>query len=116
MKSLQNKRALITGGARGIGLSIARAFAAAGAEIVLTDIDEEKLDETRSSLTAAGAECHAYVLDVTDDSAIAAARDRLHEEVGRIDLLVNNAGISSGGECARMSLDDWRFVLQVNLF
>ncbi|MGB5814675.1 MAG: SDR family NAD(P)-dependent oxidoreductase, partial [Thermoanaerobaculia bacterium] len=60
MKSLQNKRALITGGARGIGLSIARAFAAAGAEIVLTDIDEEKLDGTRSSPTAAGAECHAY--------------------------------------------------------
>lgn len=114
MKSLQNKRALITGGARGIGLSIARAFAAAGAEIVLTDIDEEKLDETRSSLTAAGAECHAYVLDVTDDSAIAAARDRLHEEVGRIDLLVNNAGVVYGGAFLEVPLERHLQTFRVN--
>jgi short-subunit dehydrogenase len=114
MKSLQNKRALITGGAQGIGLSIARALAAAGAEIVLTDINEESLDQARSSLTAAGAECHTYILDVTDDSAITATRDRLHEEIGRIHLLVNNAGVVHGGAFLEVPLERHLRTFKVN--
>jgi short-subunit dehydrogenase len=114
MKSLQNKRALITGGAQGIGLSIARSLAAAGAEIVLTDIDEDSLGEARSSLTKAGAECHTYNLDVTDNRSIAATRERLHQEVGRIDLLVNNAGVVHGGAFAEVPLERHLQTLNVN--
>ena len=113
MKSLQNKRALVTGGAQGIGLSIVRAFAAAGAEIVLTDINAETLDKARRVLTAAGAKCHTYILDVTDDGDIAATRDRLHEEVGPIDLLVNNAGVVFGGAFLEVPLEQHKQTLRV---
>jgi len=114
MRSLQNKRALITGGAQGIGLSIARALAAAGAEIVLTDINAETLDKARGSLTAAGAKCHTYILDVTDRESIAATRDRLHEEVGRVDLLVNNAGVVHGGAFLEVPVERHLQTLEVN--
>lgn len=114
MKSLQNKRALITGGAQGIGLSIALAFAKAGAEIVLTDIDEEKLDQARSRLTEAGSRSHAYILDVTDRESIAAARDRLHGEIGPIDLLVNNAGVVFGGSFLEVPLERHLQTLRIN--
>ena len=114
MKSLQDKRALITGGAQGIGLSIARALAADGAEIVLTDINAETLDKARGILTAAGAKCHTYILDVTDKESIAATRDRLHEEVGPIDLLVNNAGVVHGGAFLEVPLEQHLQTLRVN--
>ena len=113
MKSLQDKRALITGSAQGIGLSIAHAFAAAGAEIILTDIDDEKLDGALSGLTGSRAKCHAYHLDVTDDGDIATTRDRLHDDVGPIDLLVNNAGVVFGGAFLEVPLDQHRQTLRV---
>lgn len=114
MKSLQDKRVLITGGARGIGLSMARAFAGAGAEIVLTDLHRDALTEACSSLAEAGADCRSYLLDVTDIESIALARDQIHDEGGPIDLLVNNAGVVHGGIFLEVQLEQHLQTLRIN--
>ena len=94
MRTLRDKRVLITGGAAGIGRAIADELARHGAELVLVDI--ERGGSLRSRPTAigrTGAVVRTYTLDVTDTAAVAALRDRIHAEVGTIDVLVNNAGI-----------------------
>lgn len=115
MRSLEMKRALITGAGGGIGSAIARAFARHGAELVLTDLDLERLEPLRRELEEAGARVRPYALDVTDRDAILAVRDRLHEEAGRIDLLVNNAGVVFGGPFEEVSWEQHRLTYRVNV-
>jgi all-trans-retinol dehydrogenase (NAD+) len=97
MKNLKGKIALITGGAQGIGREIALALAAAGTEIVLTDINEETLGKTRTAIEAKGVRCWTYKLDVTDLPGILETREKVRKDVGSLDILVNNAGIVFGG-------------------
>jgi short-subunit dehydrogenase len=97
MRSIAGKRVLVTGGAAGIGLAIARAFAAHGADLVLVDLDEAQLSTATTALRERGARVHAFVLDVTDEAAIAAVRERVLADAGPIDVLVNNAGVVFGG-------------------
>ena len=97
MKSLAGKRVLITGGARGVGLALARAFGAESAVVLLSDLDDEALEAARGELEGRGVSCRSYHLDVTDLGSIEAAREKIHEEVGPIDVLVNNAGVVYGG-------------------
>ncbi len=112
MKKFEGKRVLITGGASGIGLCTARQFASAGAELVLTDIDADKLSEAAASLDAV---VHTRVVDVSDRAAVQATADWVVNELGGLDVLVNNAGIGHHGEMAAMGLDEWDKLIAVNL-
>lgn len=115
MSSLKLKRVLITGAAGGLGRTLARHFAAEGCELVLTDLQEEALDEVQAELEALGTRCRAYVLDVTDEAAIHDVRRRVHEDLGTIDVLVNNAGVVFGGPFLEVPLTQHRLTYRVNV-
>ena len=90
---LTGKVALITGASYGIGMAIAKAMAANGATIVFNDIKQELVDKGIAAYTEAGIKAHGYVCDVTDEDAVNAMVAKITEEVGHINILVNNAGI-----------------------
>lgn len=114
MRSLRDKRVLITGGGQGIGLAIARQFARAGALITLGDINEEHLAEARELLVEDGATCHTFRMDVTDYDELPQLRERILAETGGLEVLVNNAGIVQGGEFLKVPLARHLKTLEVN--
>ncbi|MEE4024008.1 3-oxoacyl-ACP reductase FabG [Gordonia sp. PKS22-38] len=101
---------LITGGARGIGLELGRAFVAWGAAVFLIDRDEDEVNEAAAEIGA-----HALAADVTDSAAVDAAVTEAVERSGRVDLLVNNAGILRDGVVWKLTDDDWAAVLATHL-
>jgi len=116
MDQLVGKVALITGSAGGIGFGIARAFAEAGMKIVLSDIDELELEKAAAELKEAGADAMAIPLDVTDRDDWARAVERVTIEMGPVQLLVNNAGVSTLGlTFDEIGPDLWDRVIAVNL-
>jgi short-subunit dehydrogenase len=115
MKNVHGKRVLITGGAGGLGHSMARAFAAEGAELVLTDLVGETLDDMVTDFAKRGVACTGYVVDVTDAAAIVALRDRVHAELGPVQVLINNAGIVHGGPFSEVPLERHLRTLRVNV-
>ena len=113
---LGGKRALVTGGSRGIGYGIAAALARAGAEVVLVARDEEKLEAARAKLDAAsGKPVHAFAVDLAQSQTIGDAYDRIVRETGPLDILVNNAGITRRGASVGFPLEDWELVQRVNV-
>lgn len=112
LTSLAGKTAFITGGAKGIGLGIAKAFVARGANVMLADIDAEELTKAAASL---GDNVDTVECDVTDPDAMKAAADKTIERFGKVHVLVNNAGVGGGGAAGETSLDDWRWVVNINL-
>jgi short-subunit dehydrogenase len=114
MHTLDGKRVLITGAAAGIGRSMARRFAAEGAQLLLTDIDDVRLKAAADELLAAGCRAWAYPLDVTDADQIADLRDAVHEQGGPIDVLVNNAGVVFGGAFLDVPLEAHLTTMRVN--
>ncbi len=112
---LKGRQAIITGGARGIGLAIAGRLLRSGAAVRLWDIDAGQLAEAARALTPLG-EVRTDIVELTDDAAVAAATARAQAADGRIDILVNNAGIT-GGNAPTWELDPgvWRRVVEVNL-
>ncbi|MEM8962588.1 MAG: SDR family oxidoreductase [Acidobacteriota bacterium] len=114
MTSLNLKRVLITGGASGIGRALALAFSQGGAEIVLTDIDEQALEATSEEIRSRDGRCRAYRLDVTNHRQIQEVRERLHAEAGSIDILINNAGIVYGGPFDEVPLDKHLRTYEIN--
>jgi 3-oxoacyl-[acyl-carrier protein] reductase len=101
---------LVTGGARGIGLELGRAFVAWGAAVFLIDRDEDEVNEAAVEIGA-----HALAADVTDSAAVDAAVTEAVERSGRVDLLVNNAGILRDGVVWKLTDDDWAAVLATHL-
>jgi gluconate 5-dehydrogenase len=91
--SLEGRRALVTGSSRGIGLAIARAYAAAGAEVILNARDERALGEAAAGIAAAGATVRAVAFDVTSEQSVGDAVGHIESAFGPIDILVNNAGM-----------------------
>jgi len=110
MEQLQDRVVFITGGAQGIGLGMARAFAAEGSKLVLADIDQAALDQVRTELGAA-----VYQLDVRDRAGWDAVVSDAESSVGPIDVLCNNAGVGGGASVSTMTFDMWDWVLDVNL-
>ncbi|RYZ47284.1 MAG: SDR family NAD(P)-dependent oxidoreductase, partial [Sphingobacteriales bacterium] len=112
---LKGKVAIITGGARGIGYAIAERMLDSGASVVLWDIDEEKLQKAKSSLSEKGP-TETDKVELTDEAEVARATDKAQSLFGKIDILVNNAGIT-GGNAVTWELDPslWRRVIEVNL-
>lgn len=112
---LRNKQALITGGAAGIGLETALAFARAGAHIVLTDINTGGLAAAAESVRQLGVDCRVYTVDVADAAAMRRLADDVDAAVGAVDVLVNNAGIGYCGPFIETPVEAWRRVLDINL-
>jgi all-trans-retinol dehydrogenase (NAD+) len=97
VQTFRGKRVLVTGGASGIGKTLAAKLAARGAELVLVDVNERALRETAAEFERAGTRVRTYVLDVTDASRIVGLKEQVARDAGRIDVLVNNAGLVFGG-------------------
>ncbi len=116
MKQLENKVAIVTGAARGIGKAIATRFAEEGANVALLvrKIDDNIL-KMQEELQKNGNIIKAYVADASDFSAVKNVVDSIHADFGKIDILVNNAGITKDGLMMRMSEEQWDDVIRVNL-
>jgi len=114
--SLEGKVVLVTGSARGIGYAIAQRFAAAGCSVAMNDVDADQLDESVASVNDAGGEALAVAADVSDSAAVGSMIDQIMERHGRIDVVVNNAGIVSP-MLHFFDADEawWRRILDVNL-
>lgn len=115
MDDVAGKVAVVTGGSSGIGRGIALAFARAGMRVVVTGRRAEHLDETSAVFRDAGLEVRALSVDVTDLAAMRAAADEIEAEFGRVDVLVNNAGIGLSGPVADATPDDWAWIIDVNI-
>jgi NAD(P)-dependent dehydrogenase (short-subunit alcohol dehydrogenase family) len=100
-------RVLVTGGSAGLGAAIATRFAADGARVLITDIDEPA--------GAAGGDISFQKLDVRSDEDWTRVRAWVEREWGGLDVLVNNAGVASAGRIERLSMDDWEWILDINL-
>ncbi|PBC54137.1 SDR family NAD(P)-dependent oxidoreductase [Rhodococcus sp. ACPA1] len=111
MGVLDGRRALVTGGASGIGRAIAEAYLAEGADVVIADVDEAAAQLTAKELGATA----AVRVDVADEESVRAAFAGAVEALGRVDVLVNSAGILEESELADMSLDMWRRTIDIDL-
>ena len=112
---LTGKVALITGASYGIGMAIAKAMAANGATIVFNDIKQELVDKGIAAYEEAGIKAHGYVCDVTDEDAVNSMVAKITEEVGHINILVNNAGIIKRIPMTEMTAAQFRQVIDVDL-
>lgn len=112
---LQDKVAVVTGGADGLGWSIVERFVAEGARVVIADRNESRANERADSLRRQGVDCLSVGVDVTDEEAVTGMVGRAVETFGTIDVLVNNAGITRDAVLRKMTLEDFRLVLDVHL-
>jgi NAD(P)-dependent dehydrogenase (short-subunit alcohol dehydrogenase family) len=108
---LRGRTAVITGGASGIGLATARVLAGEGVDLVLADIEQGPLDAACAELGATG-----VVVDVTDLRAVEHLADAAFAAHGRVDILFNNAGVAVGGPVAEMTHEDWKWIIDVDLW
>ena len=115
MRDVAGEVAFVTGAASGIGLAMARSFAAAGMQVALADIEEDALQRAHASFGPGNANTIALPLDVTDRDAMAEAADRTERAFGKVHVLCNNAGVGISASFADHAYEDWDWVLGVNL-
>ena len=115
MKKLENKVALVTGGARGIGRAICRRLAEEGAALAIIGRNLDAAEAAAAELRAAGASARAYAADVSKSEDAKTTVQQVLEDFGRLDILVNNAGITKDNLLLRMSEAEWDAVLAINL-
>ncbi|MGF1599080.1 MAG: SDR family NAD(P)-dependent oxidoreductase [Acidimicrobiales bacterium] len=113
---LTDKVAVITGGASGIGLETGRVMGRRGARIVLADIQAGALDAAVASLDTEGIEAIGLTCDVSDLDSMRSLADRSFAEMGAVHVVFNNAGVAVGGPTAEMTHDDWRWIIDVDLW
>jgi len=106
---------LVTGAGSGIGRATALAFAGAGARVLAVDIDREAAEKTAAACEERGVESRAYQVDVADRVAVASLADVVHTEFGPLDILVNNAGVGMSARFLDMPLEDWDWIVSINL-
>lgn len=115
MMRLNNKIAVITGAASGIGLATAEKFGAEGAVVVICDLNQAGIDAAVKAVCDKGGKAEGYVVDVTDKEQINAMRDAVLAKHGRIDVLVNNAGIVMDAQLVKMTEEQFDKVVDINL-
>lgn len=113
MGELDGKTAIVSGGSRGIGFAIAETLASDGAQVAVTARDEGRAGEAAEALGGAGG--RGYACDVQDPDACGSLVDRVEEELGPVEILVNNAGITRDNVLVRLKDDDWQDVIDTNL-
>ena len=114
-KSLSGKVALITGASKGLGKAMAVALAEAGASLALVSRDLPKLNETAAAVQAKGAEAEVYQTDVTDEQQVLALEKGMIARFGKVDILINNAGINVRKSLAELTTEEWHAVMDTNL-
>jgi NAD(P)-dependent dehydrogenase (short-subunit alcohol dehydrogenase family) len=112
---LSGRVALVTGASSGLGAQFARTLSKAGAAVVLAGRRVERLKTLRAELEAEGGDAHVVTLDVTDLASIKSAVAHAETEMGTIDILINNSGVSTSQRIVDVSADDWDFVMNTNL-
>lgn len=112
---LDEKTAIITGGAMGLGKGISSGLAALGARVVIADVNEPIGKESVNEIIANGGKADFYTLDVTNSEQFERMVEEIVEQYNRIDILVNNAGIAAKTNCIDMRVEDWQRIIDVNL-
>lgn len=112
---LKDKVAIVTGGARGIGKEIALTLAKEGASVCICDVNEQALEETAKELESTGKKAIGIKIDVTDFSQVQEMVQKVLDKFSKIDILINNAGITRDNLVLRMKEEEWDAVLNVNL-
>jgi len=115
-KNLEGNVALVTGGASGIGLALASAFANRGVKLVLADLDGSALRDVSASLVEQGIDVLAVQTDVTDQASMQALAEATYERFGHVDILCNNAGVATFGSMLDATQSDWDFTMSVNVW
>jgi len=115
MRDLAGKTAFVTGGASGIGLALGRAFVQAGMNVMLADIETDALTAAVEDLRDSGSRVRGIVCDVADPLSVERAAEASFQAFGNVHVVCNNAGVAAGGGIDNISLDNWRWVLDVNL-
>lgn len=118
MKDFNDKVAVITGGASGVGRCIGEALAREGAKVVLADIEKPALDKAVKAITDSGGEAIGVVTDVTRQEALDALADRAFDEFGAVHLVFANAGVGAGeaGNMWEYNINDWKWAFDVNMW
>ncbi len=116
MTDISGKTAFVTGGGGGLGIGMARALANRGANVMLADINEEAVAAAAEKLRAeTNAEISSVVCDVAKVEAIRRAADETIDRFGKVHIVVNNAGVAIGGETGAIPIEDWRWIVDINL-
>ncbi len=116
MLHLKDKHVLVTGAASGIGRATARRFAKAGAKLFICDVNQAGLDQLAGELRSSGALLLAEKTDVSDRAQMQALAEKVHQAIPALDVLVNNAGVGLSGGILNTTLDDWDWVVKINLW
>lgn len=115
MQDLVGKTAFVTGGANGIGFALGQAFAEAGMNVMLADIEQDALTAAVERLRSFGPKVRGLICDVTDPASVDQSANKTFETFGNVHVLCNNAGVAGGSGIDDISLDTWRWVIDVNL-
>jgi NAD(P)-dependent dehydrogenase (short-subunit alcohol dehydrogenase family) len=115
MTDITGRVAFITGAASGIGYSLAKSFAARGAKIMMADRNAETLQRAENDLRATGADVASVVCDVTSLDSMKAAAQATLDRFAKVHIVANNAGVPMGGKPGRIPMEDWRWVLDINV-
>lgn len=116
MDDFQGRGAVITGGASGIGLATATEFARRGARLVLSDVDQPALEQAVNRLRGDGIDAHSVVCDVRHLDEVVHLAEESFRLLGQVDVVFSNAGIVVAGPMAQMNHDDWRWVIDIDLW
>jgi len=116
LKNLDEKVAVVTGAGSGIGRTIALALAAEGCQLAISNINEQELQATQGMLEAFNVKVHARRLDVADRQAFYEYADEVAEAFGKVNIVINNAGVTVNGSLENTSIEDFEWIMNINFW